>query len=209
MPRIQPLDPAELPDEYPALEEYVPDTLKDEWGVDEEWLNTLSFLQILGNNPDVHRVHLNTFLTLWGCTGLSVRETEMVILVVSRALESELEWHVHAARAIAAGCTTDEIVAISRENYGAFDEGEAALLRYVRAVVDEEVTDELHDALAEYYDTSTIIGIMFLASYYRGYPLCLEALDWTLDDADKGEFIGWELEHYDSSHPVAREIRPK
>lgn len=206
MPRLPPVEAADLPDEYPAIDAYVPPEITDGWGVDAEWLNGLSFLAILGNNPDVHRLHNNMFLSLWGCTGLSVRENEMVILVVSRALESELEWHVHAARAIAAGCTEDEVRAISRGDYEAFNEKEATLLRYVRAVVDETVTDEIHEAMAEHYDASTIVGAMFLTSYYRGYPLCLEALDWTLEDTDKGEFIGWELENYDSSHPVAKEI---
>ncbi|WP_138004880.1 carboxymuconolactone decarboxylase family protein [Halalkalirubrum salinum] len=144
----------------------------------------------IGNNPEV-LYGIRTFLgSLWQDSGLDDQSRELAILTVSREAPSPYEWHQHVNVARDVGISDAEIRAIGAREYDAFDDPEALLLTYVRAVLDDEVTDELHDQIAERYSEATIVGIVGLVGGYFGLSRMLSAFDVETEDS----FVGWELE---------------
>jgi len=145
----------------------------------------------IGNNPDV-LYGLRTFLgSLWQDSGLDDYHRELVILTVSREAPSPYEWHQHVNIARDVGISDEEIRQIAEQEYDAFDDAEAALLAYVRAVVNDDVTDELHDTVSKQYDPCDLVGVAGLAGGYTGLARMLNAFAVETED----EFIGWSLEN--------------
>lgn len=191
MARLPLVDPEALPEQYDSLDD-VPEMYRDEVGIDEDWLNTRNVLRAMGNNPELLAFHNNAFLALWGNTGLEPRETELAVLVVASDLDSSYEWQHHYPRAESAGITDDEKIAIAEGRFDVFEGAERALIEYVKAFVNQAVTDEIHDDLAEYYSEETIVGIQVLAGYYALTALVIDAMDVELEAE---EFVGWTLEN--------------
>lgn len=152
-----------------------------------------------GVNPEVLRGVRALMSVLWSDTGLSPRERELAILVVAREAEAEYEWHSHVK--IAQGIdvphdrvlSREEVLAVSRREYVAFDEPERTLIDYVLGVIGWSVDDDLHDRLTAAYDESTVVGTGVLVGAYLMAARVFDAVDIDTD----GEFHGWELENLD------------
>lgn len=144
----------------------------------------------VGNNPEILS-GLRTFLgTVWSDSGLTDRQRELVILAVADQIGSEYEWQQHVNIATKLGLEEAEIVAVSTGDLDRFTPEERLLTEYARAVVDGEVTDELHADLAERFDDETIVGIAAAAAGYLTFGRIVGALGVETESS----FVGWELE---------------
>lgn len=152
----------------------------------------------LENNPELHELHNRVFLTLWqeNTTGLTPKETELVILSVARAFgprSGVLMWNSHSKNAVMVGWEEEEIAAIANGEFEALGDRHSILARYSTAVAHNEATDQLHDELAEYYEHRTIVGILLLSSYYVLCNHVITAVGAASPDPVEGyEHIGYE-----------------
>lgn len=152
---------------------------------------TVNVYRAIGNNPPV-LAGLRSFLgELWSDSGLTDHQRELVILAVAKAVDSKYEWHQHVGIARNAGVSDEEILAIATENHAAFDQREQDMLQYAHAAMTGSVTDDLHDAVAEYFDEYTIVGLAAVSSGYVLLARLIDACGVEIED----EFIGWELEN--------------
>lgn len=191
MPRMPPVDPDELPDEYDVIAKKR-EQISDE--VTTEWWNSQPTVQAFGNNPELTRAHVWMNVFLWTETGLSPAEVEYVILAVALEVESEFIWHDHAIAALnRAGIDESSLIALAKRELSAFDDSIATLLAYTFEYIGSygRVSDPTHAALAEHYSRSEIIGITMLAAYYVFMTHVERALELGRDD----EFLGWKLEN--------------
>lgn len=148
----------------------------------------LHVYRALGNNPEV-LAGLRGFLSsLWSDSGLSDRRRELVILAVTREIGNEYEFHQHVNIARGVGIDDGTIAAVSRGEFDDLDDEEATLLRYALAVVRGEVEDRDHDAITDYYDESSVVGIAALAEGYTALGGVIDALGVELEEA----FVGWD-----------------
>lgn len=181
MARVPLVDRDDLPEEYQYL-------------LGEDALGERNIFRAIGNSPRVLQSYMRYGTTLWEAGELTTRERELLILAVARALRSEYEWHQHVDIGREAGLGTDEIAAIGREefeNFEGFDDRDRALLAYADAFARGEVTDTIHEDLAEFCETSTLTGIAMLCSHYVATARALDALEVPLE----GSFVGWRPEN--------------
>lgn len=151
---------------------------------------TVNVYSTIGNNQEVLRGVREFLGALWNHSGLSDRQREIVILTAASEVDSEYEWHQHVNIGTNVGISPEEIAAIGRDDRTPFDEEEQVLIAYTRAVCRGRVTDELHEAMAERFDTETIVGVASTASGYFGLGRIIDALDVDLEAGD--EFVGWD-----------------
>lgn len=144
----------------------------------------------VGHHPTVLRLFRELVDELKARSGLSMFEQELVVLGCAREIPSRYEWHNHARIALGAGISPDEIVAISRMEFDAFDDRHAMLLRYVRRFLHGTVDDDLHEELSRWYDDDQIVAIAMFAGYWLANARMVEALGVEIEEP----FIGWELE---------------
>ena len=150
---------------------------------------TINVYRTVSNNPPVLE-GLRAFLgALWTDSGLTARDRELVILAVARELDSAYEWHQHVNVARSVGFGDAELRAIGAGDLDALGEGEAALVRYARAVVRGEVDEATHDAVAAECDDATLVGAASTAAGYGGLARIIDAFDVELEDP----FVGWDL----------------
>ncbi len=148
----------------------------------------LHVYRALGNNPEVLAGLRGFFSSLWGESGLTDRRRELVVLAVTREIENAYEWHQHVIIGREVGLDDETIAAVSTGEFDDLDTEEATLLRYALAVVRSEVDDRDHDAITEYYDESTVVGIAALAEGYVALGGIIDALGVELEE----EFVGWD-----------------
>ncbi|MDY7083306.1 MAG: carboxymuconolactone decarboxylase family protein [Halobacteria archaeon] len=162
--------------------------------IDEEQLSMIESLgdrnvfRTLANNPDIFDAVSEYVSSLYA--ELPSRERELVILAVARSFDSEYEWHQHVDIAQLSGISLEKVRGIGGGELDSFDERERTLIEYVEATCNEEVTDELHGEITEYYDDSEIVAIGHLVGFYAGLSKFIRAIDLPLED----EFVGWEPE---------------
>lgn len=153
--------------------------------------STLNVYSVMANNPPL----LEGFWTyrdeILEHGGLTTIEREYIILALARHVDAAYEWQQHVRVSLGAGVTQKEIIAISDHDLDALDPKYATLVEYVAACIDGSVDDQIHAALAQYYDDSTIIGILSLAGLYLSLARLLQALDIKTEV----EFVGWRLEN--------------
>lgn len=136
----------------------------------------LNVYAALGNNPDVLTGMRSYFGSLWADSGLSAREREILILTAADEADSDYEWYQHENIAPDAGLSDEEIEAVAADERETFDEREALLISYCRAVVDGEVSDDLHDRMAAAYDDATVVAAANVAGAYLGLSRVIDAL---------------------------------
>lgn len=174
MARTPLLNAEDLPEEYRYL-------------FTENDVGDAHIFQAMANAPKQLQWYMRYSTRLWEV--LPEREREVVILAVARTLDHEYEWHQHVRLGREAGVTDEEINAISAGDLDALDDQDRALVEYARAVVLNEVTDEVHARLAEHFDTGTVVGVAMLASHYVATGRTLDALAVEPEEA----FVGWEV----------------
>ncbi len=141
------------------------------------------------NNPEVLE-GLRAFLSaLWDSSGLTDRERELVILATAAETDNAYEWHQHVNVAGGELLTREELAAVAEDDPAPFDAAELALCEYARAVVRDEVTDEVHGALAEHLDDRALAGAAATAAGYLALGRIIDAFGVEIEAGD--EFVGW------------------
>ena len=178
MARVPLVDREDRPEEYQYL-------------LHEDALGERNIFRAIGNAPPVLQSYMRYGTTLWETGDLTARERELLILAVARALRSAYEWHQHVDIGREAGLTDKGIAAIGREeyeNFEGFDDRDRTLLAYADAFARGEVTDAIHEDLAEFCEASTLTGVAMLCSHYVATARALDALVVPLE----GSFVGWQ-----------------
>lgn len=175
MARVPLRTQSDLPEEYQYL-------------LSEDALGERNVVCAIANEPAVLQSYMRYGSTLWEAGELTVRQRELVILGVARALDSRYEWQQHVELGREAGIDDTELRAIGRGDLDEFGEADRVLLRYARAFAARGVTDAVHDALADQFDTGTTTAVAMLASHYVATAYALDAMNVPLE----GSFVGWE-----------------
>jgi len=192
MARVPHVDPATLPESYERVERNS-DSLHED--IDTEWWNAQSTVRSFGNIPALAEAHVDMNVAMWTETNLSPAEVEYVILTVARAIDAPYVWHDHSIAALErAGMEEQEVLAISRMQTGELPDEKRVLLEYVTEFIESggDVSDDAHEALANFYSDERVVGIAMLAAYYVFLDHASSALGLEPDE----EFLGWELENY-------------
>jgi alkylhydroperoxidase family enzyme len=153
---------------------------------------TTNVYSAIGNNGPVLKGFRDFLGSLWTDSGLTDRQRELVILTAAATVENEYEWHQHVNIAQDEYVSNEELAAIADGDDDAFEGAERALVRYARAVVEGEVTDDLHDDLAAHFDDATVSGAACTAAGYLGLGRTIDALGVEVEEDD--EFVGWHPE---------------
>jgi 4-carboxymuconolactone decarboxylase len=192
MPRVPLVDASELPETYDIIKQKA-DQIPPE--VDSDFWHRQQTVRAFSNNPELGEIHVTSNTTMWTDTGLSAAQRECIILTIAREFESEYEWHDHVFAAVdRAGMSQAEVKAIYEDELDELEPTHRLLVEYTAEYVAEHgaVSDATHEAIAEEFDTSTVVGIAMLAGFYVSLSHEMEALNLGLDE----EFVGWRLENY-------------
>lgn len=161
----------------------------------EEYLvyegKTLNVHRATGNNQELIGAFDDFLEALYEHAGLSDRERELIILTVAATTGAEYQWHNHVWLAQELGVSEAEIEAIAHGDRSRFPTHEQALIAYARGVAYGQIQEPLHEAVAEHFDTATIVGIAMLAAAYVAVGRVLDALDVDIEDGE--DFTGWSL----------------
>ena len=173
MSRLPILEMDEIPEEYHYL-------------FTDDYLGDRNIFRVWAHNPEVLEATLDYLNVLYD--QLTPRRKELAILTVARARRAEYEWHQHVDLARDAGVTTDEIRAIGGDDLSPLPDEEFVLVQYARAEESAAVTDQIHDAVAEYYDPGEVVALGLLVDFYVGLFNYVEAASLPFEG---GEFVGW------------------
>ncbi len=188
MPRIPYVAPEELPTEKRSLL----DTLSDKEVVDRDHDlegGTLNVYRALGNNVELLEAFRAYGSAVWDDSGLDPEEREVVILTTAHQTGCAYEWHQHVRVALDEGMSRNQIRAISSNDLDQLPPRLSVLVSYVRAFVANEIGQDVHAELREFYDTEQIVGIGLLSGCYLGLGRLLQALA----VEPEVEFVGWDL----------------
>jgi len=190
MARIPLAERSDLPDEY----QHLIAAFREPEDLDPAYRHLMSSAErnvyaAFGRAPPLLASFREFAGTLWNDAGLDARDRELVILRVARELDSEYVWHQHGRIALSAGLPAEDVRAVGANALERFDDGEAALLAYVRAYLTGAVDDDLHDRVSDYYDDGTIVAVGMLAGTYATIVRSMDALDVSIEEP----FIGWDL----------------
>lgn len=136
----------------------------------------------LGNDPDVLAGMRSYFGSLWSHEGLTDREREILILTAAAEVDSAYERYQHENIAAGAGLSADEIEALVDDDPEVFEEEEALLMAYCRAVVRGAVTDDLHERMVDAYGTDTTVVAANVGGAYLGLARVIDALGVEVED---------------------------
>lgn len=175
MARVTLRSQSELPEEYRYL-------------LSEDALGPRNIFRAMAQNPPILKSYMLYGTTLWNEAGLDERTVELAILTVARARRSSYEWQQHVELGTDAGVTMGEIRALGRDDLGAFDGDDRAVVEYARAVALEEVDDATFEAVTERFDERTAVGLTLLAGHYVMTALMLAAFAVPTE----APFVGWE-----------------
>lgn len=175
MVRVPLLDPEDVPEDYRYL-------------LTDSDVGEADIFRAMVHAPEPMRSYMLYSTTLWDV--LPVRERELVILTVARAVDQPYEWHHHVDVGREAGLTDREVEALATGELAALDGSDRALAEYAQAVTEGRVSDTEHEALESAFDTQTVVGVTLLASHYVATARTLDALGVEPEE----EFVGWHPE---------------
>ncbi|WP_267162264.1 carboxymuconolactone decarboxylase family protein [Halovenus salina] len=173
MTRLDLLDIDEIPEEYHYL-------------FTDDYLGDRHIFRVWAHNPELLEATLEYLDTLYD--QLTPRKKELVILTVARARGARYEWHQHVDIARNKGVTTDEMRAIGGDNFTPFPPEEFVLVQYAEAVATGDVTDEIHGALCQAYNSAEVVAIGLIVDFYVGLCNYVASVDLPFEG---GAFIGW------------------
>jgi 4-carboxymuconolactone decarboxylase len=101
-------------------------------------------------------------------TGLSLRLSELAILVIAARWKSQAEWYIHHPIALAAGVPADVAEAIRKGGQPVFDEADDALIHAFAIELNEHkrVSDPTYDAAVARFGHVVVINLVALLGYY-------------------------------------------
>ena len=188
MPRIQPIDPAAVPEDVrEALENLPP----------------LNIFRTLAHAETAFRPFLRFGGAVLGRMQLDPIVRELAILTVAHEAEAEYEWIQHVAIAKAVGATDAQIDAIADRADGdaadpaaaaaagdpadrasALDPAQAAAIELARAVVHSpRVTDDLFERVRAQFSDREIVELLLAVGDYLMLARVMTVLEIEIDEA--------------------------
>jgi len=140
-------------------------------------------LKALLNNPKAAKRigALGTYVRF--DTDLNQATSELVILTVSRVLNSQYEWSYHEPWARQAGADEAIIEGIRRGELPRGDSEQAIAMKYAYELVkDHHVTDQTFKAALATFEMRGLIDLTTLVGYYIMIAHVLSALEVSLED---------------------------
>jgi alkylhydroperoxidase family enzyme len=169
MPRIQPVDPAAVPEPVREALDRLPD---------------LNIFKTLAHAETAFRPFLRFGGAILGQLELDPKLRELAILQVAREAEAEYEWIQHVAIAKAVGVPDEQIGAVERGALEQFEDPERAVLELASAVVaGPRVTDELFERLRAHFDERRIVELLLTVGDYLMLARLMTVLEIELDEA--------------------------
>jgi 4-carboxymuconolactone decarboxylase len=168
MPRIQPVDPAAVPEPVREALDRLPD---------------LNIFKTLAHAETAFRPFLRFGGAVLGKLELDPKLRELAILQVARDAEAEYEWVQHVAIASAVGVPDEQIDAVERGDLDQFDHPERAVLELAAAVVaGPRVPDELFERLRGHLDERRIVELLLTVGDYLMLARVMTVLEIELDE---------------------------
>lgn len=114
---------------------------------------------------------------------LAARERELLILRIGWLNQAPYEWEQHVRIGKAAGLTDDEIDRIGKGPQAGWNKLDAALIQAADELFEKSVvSDETWSTLAERYDTTQMMDVVFTVGQYNLVSWALNSLGVPLDD---------------------------
>jgi 4-carboxymuconolactone decarboxylase len=165
-PRVPPIEPAEM---TPAIR-----TMLDPRGNGRP---VAAVYRTFAQHPALYepRQMLSEYIRLNAT--LSPRVREMLILRIGFLCQSAYEWAAHARAGRAAGLSADEIRRIAAGPGAGWDAKDAAILRAVDEMYENDVVSETTwTALATQFDQKGLLDVLITAGGYRMVSMALNTL---------------------------------
>lgn len=149
--------------------------------IDEMNGRPLNVHRLLANNPTLLRAWwpFRNYTVKGGA--LTPRQTEIVILVVARAMNNAYEWNSHVDRALAAGLDAADIGRI-RDGGGKWSPEEAVLVELVETLLAQHrIPESLLGRARDHFSDVSLMDVMFIHGAYlilgcllNTYPIDLD-----------------------------------
>ena len=147
-------------------------------------LPDLGIFRLLANAGPAFPDFIRLTATLWNDAELSPRRRELAILLVAQLTDCEYEWHQHEEVARLCGITDAEIGLLRSADLAGFDDGERAMLEFVRVTVDRGRASDEHFAVVRGHLTSReVVELQLIVAVYSGLAAIMVGLDLELDPA--------------------------
>jgi alkylhydroperoxidase family enzyme len=147
----------------------------------------VNLYRALGHAPDLLRAWIDFAWALRGHDRTERRLRELMILRTATLHHSQYEWHQHRRMAREAGVTDYQVAELEMwRTSDAFTPEERAALALTDAIVAGDVTEDIVDELARYFDNEQRVELTVTAAFYAMVPRVLDALGVPVegDDAD-------------------------
>jgi alkylhydroperoxidase family enzyme len=190
-PRIEPLPPAEWPDEMrAALAAIRPENPRHPFPPkDPSRPKGLNVLGTLAHHPTLARAFHTFNGHVLFATTLSPRQRELLVLRVAAVREATYEWKQHVVLAADAGITPEEIDAIAEgPDAPGWSSIDRAMVRAVDELIgDAMVADRTWAVLAEELEVQQLMDLVFTVGAYDLLAMAFRSFGVPLDDDLMGE----------------------
>jgi alkylhydroperoxidase family enzyme len=145
--------------------------------IEKYQVSPLNLYRCLSHNPPLLGAWLEFANILRQDSEVSRQIRELMILRGAQICHSEYEWHQHRPMALRAGVTEAQIEALSKwKDSSIFSKEECAVLRFMEAIIEGVVDDEVDADLNQFFTHRQKISLILTASFYAMVPRVLEAL---------------------------------
>jgi alkylhydroperoxidase family enzyme len=118
--------------------------------------------------------------------GIDLRVKELVILCHAKLTTNSYCWGHHVPVGIGAGLSVEQVLGIREDDFSAFDDGDRAVIDYVRAAQAGAVTDAVWDRVVKGRTEKDLVCLTMLIGYYAMQATAWLALDVPQDDGFGG-----------------------
>ena len=139
---------------------------------------------VVAHSPEVARLQLE--LVRAAGAGMSIRQKELIILLIGLLTDNAYCWGHHVPVALDAGLTREQVLGIRGGDYASLPGEERTLLAYCRAVFDQNVTDDIWNAVSVGRTSEEMVKITMLIGFYCLLGKVQSAFDVTQDEGFGG-----------------------
>ncbi len=184
MARVRLVEKAQAPPEVRAVFQKIEDN----------GARIINLYKAAANSPKVLLNLIRLGNSIIGRMELPAKLREMTILRVAWLTGCEYEWAQHAAVALEAGLSQEQIDSISNwRNSGEFNDEERAVLQYTDEVAQKvKVTDRAFNTLRNFFNEQSIVELTLTVGYYGMIARLLVPLQVEVDEGvgSASELIG-------------------
>jgi 4-carboxymuconolactone decarboxylase len=140
------------------------------WGEPNSWEegSKTNIIMTMGNHPPLGKVYNQWGKHFLAGNTLNTRQLEIIILRVSKLINSAYEWHNHVGYGVNAGLTLEEIAAIrDYPEGGNWNEEEATLLKACdEQIGDNYISDSTWASLVTFFNKQQMMDLVFTIGHY-------------------------------------------